>query len=69
MPRQPVSVESLSARQDAGTLGGAVAEPSAPPPNYWPELLDGSPDTADELVGALHTRERLDRLEREQRGQ
>lgn len=69
MPRPPVSAEGLGVWPDARALGVAVAEPSAPPPNYWPELLSHSPDSADELVAALRMRERLDRLEREQRGQ
>ena len=67
--RPPVSPEGLHLRPDARALGVAAAEPSTPPPNDWPELLSHSPDSADGLVEALRMRERLDRLEREHRGE
>lgn len=69
LPRPPVPVEDQGVRWGAPAAGAAVAESSVPPPNHWPELLDSPPDSAGELVAALRALERLDRLNREQRGE
>ena len=62
-------IEDRGARRDAPAAANTVAESSLPPPNHWPELLEGPVDSTGELMAALRARERLDRLDREQRGE